>query len=96
MYAFPERDTDDADASDGEDPDSIVTSYTTNTSRVPIFANPDRALGPAYEARYRRFYERAWPESLEAVLEPGDLLVMPPKWYVSVLSSAMDADGWPT
>lgn len=86
MDAFPERaSAQDASASDDaeNDQDDLVTSYTTNTSRVPIFANPDRRLGTAYEARYHRFYERAWPESREAVLQAGDMLLMPPKWYVA-------------
>lgn len=89
MYAFPEPEAQNSnseldDAEDEGDTSStasgLVTSYTTNTSRVPIFENPDRARGSAYERRYERFYERAFPQSLEAVLEPGDLLVMPPKW----------------
>lgn len=89
MDAFPERhaaSAEDASVSEGEnnEEDNVVTSYTTNTSRVPIFANPDRRLGKAYEARYERFYDRAWPESREAVLQPGDMLLMPPKWYVAL------------
>ncbi|KAJ9116695.1 hypothetical protein QFC20_000630 [Naganishia adeliensis] len=92
MYAFPEPEAQDSnselDDAEGEGDTSstasgLVTSYTTNTSRVPIFENPDRARGSAYERRYERFYERAFPQSLEAVLEPGDLLVMPPKWLNS-------------
>lgn len=89
MYAFPEPETQGsvAETDDAEDEDDtssttsgLVISYTTNTSRVPIFENPDRFRGEVYERRYERFYRRAYPQSLEAVLEPGDLLVMPPKW----------------
>lgn len=83
MYAFPDPGTQDDEAgheAEDEDEDGLVTSYTTNTSRVPIFDNPDRHCGPAYERRYQQFYDRAFPHSVEAVLEPGDLLVMPPKW----------------
>jgi hypothetical protein len=89
MYAFLDPETQDSDAepnnaADEDDASStasgLVTSYTTNTSRVPIFENPDRSRGEAYEARYERFYEHAYPQSFEAVLGPGDLLVMPPKW----------------
>jgi hypothetical protein len=90
MYAFPEHDASDSDADDDPEPEAetrdLVTSYTTNTSRVPIFSNPDRTLGPTHEARYARFYEGAWPESMEAVLQPGDLLVMPPKWWHAMRS----------
>lgn len=102
MYAFPEPEAQDSNSElDDAEGDSdisstasgFVTSYTTNTSRVPIFENPDRSRGPGYERRYEQFYERAFPQSLEAVLEPGDLLVMPPKWsVVSLTSSWSSAD----
>lgn len=83
----------------------LLTSYMTNTSRVPIFApcvshpnNPSLAshdttianASTATRSQFPAFYEHAWPQSMEIVLEPGDLLVMPPKWYVPPLDCIID------
>ncbi|KAJ9127407.1 hypothetical protein QFC24_000814 [Naganishia onofrii] len=79
----------------------LLTSYMTNTSRVPIFTpcvshpnNPSLAshgttiasAGTATRSQFPAFYEHAWPQSMEIVLEPGDLLVMPPKWWHAMRS----------
>ncbi|KAJ9096415.1 hypothetical protein QFC21_005237 [Naganishia friedmannii] len=73
----------------GSDVESgLLTSYMTNTSRVPIFT-PSLSIdatAAAVCARFPAFYKHAWPHSMEIVLEPGDLLVMPPKWYVPLQS----------
>ncbi|RSH90909.1 hypothetical protein EHS25_010085 [Saitozyma podzolica] len=69
----------------GSNADSLA-SYMTNTSQVPILRpiNDFQQLRPAYPD----FFEHVWPVCLEAVLEPGDLLIMPPGWW-----HAMRAEG---
>lgn len=67
MYAYADHESDDTDA---------VQSYMTNTSRVPIFRE-----GFSNRSLYPRFFEEVWPMAMEAVLEPGDMLVMPPGWW---------------
>ncbi|KAJ9114304.1 hypothetical protein QFC22_005756 [Naganishia vaughanmartiniae] len=79
----------------------LLTSYMTNTSRVPIFTssssfpNNDSLTSnstsvtdtsAAVRAQYPAFYKHAWPHSMEIVLEPGDLMVMPPKWWHAMRS----------
>jgi ribosomal protein L16 Arg81 hydroxylase len=54
--------------------DEGLDSYMTNTSKVPIFRSQD--LEP-----FPRFLEKVVPIAQEAVLTPGDLLVMPPGWW---------------
>lgn len=76
MYAFDPAASGDATES------TPTTSYTTNTSRVPIFG------GPSEDSlkRFPAFHREVVPHSLEAVLEPGDLLFMPPKWWHAMRS----------
>jgi lysine-specific demethylase 8 len=70
----------------GETPSSLAEEYMTNTSKVPILRPVDafERLRPVYP----QFFENVWPVSMEAVLEPGDMLVMPPGWW-----HAMRAEG---
>lgn len=87
MYAYNgSGDTnDDATSEDGRDPGDLQ-QYMTNTSKVPILRPTDdfSQLRP----KFPDFFRSVWPDSLEAVLEPGDLLVMPPGWW-----HAMRAEG---
>lgn len=70
MYAYTDHEDDET---------TRLQSYMTNTSRVPIFRKEfqDKSLFPA-------FFEHVRPVAMEAVLEPGDLLVMPPGWWHSM------------
>lgn len=64
--------------------DSWTTGLLSNTSRVPIFAiDRDRDA-----AQFPAFFTDVLPNAMEALLEPGDLLVMPPGWW-----HAMRAEG---
>ena len=72
MDAFGSVDDDD------DDNDTEINRYMDNTSRVPIFRNDDEI---ETKARHPLFFEHVVPLAMEAVLEPGDLLVMPPGWW---------------
>ncbi|KAK4687987.1 hypothetical protein P7C73_g2132, partial [Tremellales sp. Uapishka_1] len=71
--------------------DSLTTQYITNTSTVPI-------LRPAFDLaqikeKHPSFYEHVWPVSLEAVLEPGDMMIMPPGWWHAMRGEG-EGVGW--
>ena len=70
MYAFgePSSDEDDGEAETGS------TSYMTNTSQVDVAA----LMTPELARRFPLFAQDVVPHAMQAVLEPGDLLVMPP------------------
>lgn len=86
MYAYAGKETDDEQSNLEEDgyegdnsgeEDTFVTSYTGNTSRVPIF-DADEATK---REKWPDFVAGAFPLSMEAVLKPGDMLFMPPGWW---------------
>ncbi len=77
MYAF-----DPAPAAPDDAESSPTTSYTTNTSRVPIFDGKSEDS----TRRFPAFHRNVIPQSLETVLEPGDMLFMPPKWWHAMRS----------
>jgi lysine-specific demethylase 8 len=94
MYAYggdkasdADADADDADneherKGQDEQADTLASEYMTNTSRVPILQDVNDDEGAeALRARFPRFFDRVYPAAMEAVLEPGDLLVMPPGWW---------------
>lgn len=56
-----------------DEEDGLATSYATNTSKVPVFS-PDRRSFP-------EFMTHVEPVSMEAILEPGDMLFIPPGWW---------------
>lgn len=73
MNAFGSVNNADDDVDEAE-----INRYMDNTSRVPIFrSNDDKAT----KARHPLFFKHVAPLAMEAVLEPGDLLVMPPGWW---------------
>ena len=84
MYAYANKAGEDEDVDDGDA--DTTQRYMTNTSTVPILRPMDdfQDLRPSFPD----FFEHVWPVSLEAVLESGDLLVMPPGWW-----HAMRAEG---
>lgn len=57
----------------------LAQQYMTNTSTVPIL-RPVKDFFQ-HRDRYPDFFDKVWPDSLEAVLEAGDMLVMPPAWW---------------
>lgn len=77
-----------ADSSDGND---LSTKYMGNTSRLPL-------LRPGVEVdaiakRFPSFMEHVWPFCMEAVLGPGDLLIMPPGWWHAMRGEGQ-GPGW--
>lgn len=67
-----------------DDDSSWTTGLLSNTSRVPVFASDRDA------ARYPRFFSDVLPHAMEALLEPGDLLVMPPGWWHAMRAQGDD------
>lgn len=64
------------------------TSYLSNTSTVPIFRSHHINL-----ERFPDFSDQVIPLAREAVLEPGDLLVMPPGWWHAMKGQG-SGPGW--
>ena len=63
-----------------------MTSYMTNTSQVPIFRSQNLALFP-------KFSQNVVSMAREAILSPGDLLVMPPGWWHAMRGEG-SGPGW--
>ncbi|OCF44360.1 hypothetical protein I317_01805 [Kwoniella heveanensis CBS 569] len=89
-------------------PNTLAEQYMTNTSKVPIFRSKlftghgesvttDIETETNMEAElrfsYPDFFEHVWSESMEGVLEPGDLLVMPPGWWHAMTGEG-HGPGW--
>ncbi|WVQ96546.1 hypothetical protein IAU59_003651 [Kwoniella sp. CBS 9459] len=72
--------------------DTLADQYMTNTSKIPIFRHKGDFVKDL-ESAYPDFFAHVWPESLEAVLMPGDLLVMPPGWWHAMTGEG-DGPGW--
>lgn len=70
-----------APAAAAHTPSALAGEYMTNTSRVPLLRAEHEADFTALQPRFRDFFEHVYPRAMEAVLEPGDLLVMPPRWW---------------
>lgn len=62
-------------SSNGEE-DVLSHTYVTNTSTVPVFD-----LRPEDREKWPDFFRHVEAECMEAVLEPGDMLFMPPGWW---------------
>lgn len=58
----------------------LAERYMSNTSGVPLFREPLETI----KERHPKFMEGAYPQAMEAVLGPGDLLVFPPRWWHSM------------
>ena len=89
MYAYPGQTA--TESSSEDKVSNLAQEYMTNTSTVPIFRpiNDFRQL----RSKYPDFFDRVWPTSFEAVLEPGDLLVMPPGWW-HAMRAEEDGPAW--
>jgi hypothetical protein len=57
--------------------DDLASRYMHNTSSIPIFAEDL----DSQRSNYPAFFDKVWDKSMEAVLNPGDMLVMPPGWW---------------
>ncbi|WVQ84998.1 hypothetical protein IAT38_007162 [Cryptococcus sp. DSM 104549] len=81
MYGFNN------DSSQGQSPGGVTDpenltlcdQYMTNTSKVPVLRPTEDFNGALQD--YPEFLKQVWPLSMEALLESGDLLVMPPGWW---------------
>lgn len=80
MYAYGQSHEPDEQSDTEEDGSDLAEKYMTNTSKVPIFRTGNLSTDELRE-RYPDFFEHVWPEAQETILEPGDLLVMPPGWW---------------
>ncbi|CAO1639300.1 unnamed protein product [Sympodiomycopsis kandeliae] len=61
-----------------------LTNLMTNTSQVPVFAQGPKS--PLYEDEYPDFTDHVEPSASYALLQAGDLLFLPPKWWHSFKS----------
>ncbi|CAO1623940.1 unnamed protein product [Parajaminaea phylloscopi] len=68
-----------------------ITSYMTNTSRVDVFGP-----APTVEDTHPRFTDDVEARALWTVLEPGDMLCMPPKWWhaMRTLTKSFSVSFW--
>ncbi|GMK54000.1 hypothetical protein CspeluHIS016_0105860 [Cutaneotrichosporon spelunceum] len=60
---------------------SLAEEYMGNTSRVPLLRPALDGSFHAEQSRFPTFFEHVYPRAMEAVLGPGDMLVMPPGWW---------------
>ncbi|WVN90525.1 uncharacterized protein L203_105761 [Cryptococcus depauperatus CBS 7841] len=58
---------------------NMSEQYMSNTSAVPIL-RPSESFD-SLSLTFPAFFKEVWPHSREAVLNPGDILVMPPGWW---------------
>lgn len=58
-----------------------MTEYMTNTSRVPLLRPAHDHAFTSLQPDFPDFFEHVYPRAMEAVLDPGDLLVLPPGWW---------------
>lgn len=73
MFPFGGEDEGEAD----EDAADLASAYMSNTSRIDV----RRSAVVAEDPRFARFRDEVMPVARQAILEPGDLLCMPPKWW---------------
>lgn len=60
------------------DGDTLAGQYMKNTSTIPIMATQDfRSL----QSTFPDYFANVWDKSMEAILDPGDMLIMPPGWW---------------
>jgi lysine-specific demethylase 8 len=60
---------------------SLADEYMGNTSRVPLLRHAHDGDFQALRAEFPAFFEHVYPHAMEAVLGPGDMLVLPPGWW---------------
>lgn len=69
----------------------IAEQYMNNTSTVPILRPTNDFYGS--RSQHPAFFTKVWPYSLEGVLYPGDLMVMPPGWWHAMRAEG-EGPGW--
>ncbi|BEJ12212.1 hypothetical protein CspHIS471_0206720 [Cutaneotrichosporon sp. HIS471] len=72
MYAYAGQAATDA---------SLAEEYMGNTSRVPLLRPALDETFRAQQSTFPAFFKHVYPHAMEAVLGPGDMLVMPPGWW---------------
>lgn len=70
---------------------ALSAKYMSNTSRLPLLRS-GMDIGQLAK-QFPSFMAHVWPHSMEAVLEPGDLLVMPPGWWHAMRGEG-NGPGW--
>ncbi len=69
----------------------LAAEYMSNTSTVPILRHDEGFMN--LKDSYPLFFEHVAPVSSEAVLEAGDMLVMPPGWWHAMRGES-EGTGW--
>ena len=87
MYAYGEPSSIEEESPGTPHTSAVAETFMTNTSRVPIFRQD------ACESEYPEFFEKVKPLAQEAVLRPGDLLMLPPGWWHAMKGEG-EGPGW--
>jgi ribosomal protein L16 Arg81 hydroxylase len=69
----------------------VASQYMNNTSTIPLLRSDTTSDDLA--SKYPHFKQHVWPHCSETVLEPGDLLVMPPGWWHAMRGEG-SGPGW--
>jgi hypothetical protein len=89
LYAFSsESEEENSTSEDGEEEietETAAQQYMSNTSRLDVIST---SLHPteADQKRFPDFFNKAVPHAMQAVLEPGDLFLMPVGWWHALKS----------
>lgn len=76
---------------DGTTELDLASTYMGNTSTFPLFRNGYDAAKLMDE--FPAYREKVWPYAMEAVLQPGDMLIMPPGWWHAMRGEG-DGPSW--
>lgn len=97
MYPFG-AEVENEEPQEDEKRSGLQEQYMGNTTQVDVLATCEQNQDQLADQRHRfpRFFAHALPLSQQAILEPGDMLFLPPGWWHALksLDSAVSVSLW--